>query len=322
MMKQNIKELKNLSRVVANQERLIKSLEGKLHRLQGRSTSAKHMLVMSDIQDGSSKAVCSLEPIISAKETVHQLNREQFALNDGWVQCHDHLEKKRSNLAVLNGEGIDGANRHQDGNQSWTTDYMDQVVDAQKLIEMYNYDKFYVLGGSKYHTVVGATNFDEVLAKLLGAVPYKMHGGKGTVDQALFIDIPHGGQTTRVNFTHHVGFSKDEGNRANSIQREIVRCQMYKSTQFDIGVRSHDHYFQEVRTRYANQRMIRGIITPCWKLADDFMFRGGMPTESHIGMVEFIFETNGKVEIIPIIVDITDPKDVRHPIKLRVDRLE
>ena len=75
----------------------------------------------------------------------------------------------------------------------------------------------------------------------------------------------------------------------------------------DVMVRSHVHYYAEAR--FLNTMIFS---TPAWKLPDPFMYKSGLPTMPDIGMVEVIVESNGHIEIHPIVEDVDITPMVKH----------
>ena len=123
--------------------------------------------IISDLHVGSSMAICSMEPEISDLDTVYRPNPLQKEMNECWFDCIDDLTG-RADYCVLNGEPVDGANKRQLGNQSWTTNLMDQVNDSVKIVKEIPYDNIIVNRGSGYHVQQDGTNFEEVFADKIG----------------------------------------------------------------------------------------------------------------------------------------------------------
>ena len=107
-------------------------------------SKSKRVLVISDIHVGSSTALCSEKPIISDLNTYYTPNKLQKIFFQAWKDMIKSL-KGPVDLLVINGECIDGANKFQSGQQSWTTNLDDQMNDAKKLIEMIPYKKVLIL---------------------------------------------------------------------------------------------------------------------------------------------------------------------------------
>ena len=96
--------------------------------------SSKSIVAWTDVHDGATTALCSAEPYNSELDTTIKLNKIQKTLRHAWLDSIDELEQK-PDLLVLNGEPIDGANKKQVGQQSWSTNLEDQMSDFIKLSE-------------------------------------------------------------------------------------------------------------------------------------------------------------------------------------------
>jgi len=254
-------------------------------------SKSKSILIVSDIHNGSSTAICTPEPDIAELETTHRPNKLQQALYNGWQKCIDEIEQKPT-LLFVNGEPCDGGNKKQLGMQSWTTNLNDQLNDAEKLLRMIPYEKIMFTRGSNYHVTQDGTNFEEIIAQRMNAEPYKAYGGKGYTDYYALIEM----YGKHFNFTHHVGFNKWAAYRTTALAREMAGMvfERDKMGKADVIVRSHVHYF--VHIEFVHQH---GFTTPAWKFPDAHLFRGGTAgTTPDIGMVEIIIEPNGYIEII------------------------
>lgn len=274
-------------------------------KLSGRSKSSKSILVASDLHVGSATAVCSEEPYVADLDTSIKPNKLQRVLNRAWHDTVDDLIQK-PNLLVINGEPIDGANKRQLGQQSWSTNLEDQMNDSAKLIKEIPYKDLMFVRGSGYHVQVDGTNFEEVLANRLGAAKYKAYGGEGATDYYAFVEI----NNKMFNFTHHVGFNKWAAYRTTAISREMAGMHFEKDKLHpaDVIVRSHVHYFVHVEFVHSH-----GVSTPAWKFPDAHLFRGGVAgTTPDVGMVEFIVEPNGKLLVEKHIAEIDIKPVVRH----------
>ena len=95
--------------------------------------SSKSVLVVSDVHDGGSTAVCSEHPYNSEMDSEYKPNKLQRTLNRAWYDCIDSLTQKPT-LLVVNGEPCDGGNPKQNGQQSWSTNIYDQLEDASILL--------------------------------------------------------------------------------------------------------------------------------------------------------------------------------------------
>jgi hypothetical protein len=275
-------------------------------KLKGRSKSSKNIVVLSDIHNGSVTAICSPEPYISDLDTTFKPNKLQKALWDVWESVPDGLSKKKTDLIVLNGEPVDGANKKQVGQQSWTTNVWDQAEDFKKCMKTHNYDNILFNRGSGYHVQIDGTNIEEIIARDMNALRYRAYGGEGASDYYSFIEC----YGKIFNFTHHVGFNKWAAYRTTALAREMAGMvfennKLHKS---DVIVRSHVHYF--VHVEFVNTH---GCTTPAWKFPDSHLFRGGVAgTTPDIGAVEFIVEPNGEIILKKHITELELKPLVRH----------
>lgn len=258
----------------------------------------KRVMVISDLHVGSSTAVCSEKPIISDLSTYYVPNKLQKTFFKAWKDMIKSIDGT-VDLLVINGECIDGANKKQLGQQSWTTNIDDMMNDAKKLIEMIPYKKVLILRGSGYHEQVDGTNFEEIMAdKLRDCIKYKAYGGEGKTDYFAFVKI----YGKVFNFTHHIGFSKSEAYRTTALAREMVgmHFQHDKLGRADIFVRSHVHYFNHIEFTHTH-----GCTTPAWKYPDQHLFRGGLAgTTADIGSVMFTIHPDGKIGFDKFIAEI------------------
>lgn len=261
----------------------------KLYKLPGRSGASKTILGTGDNHVGSLFAVASQHPVLSDGTEIKP-TKIMAVLNGVWEDVRDSLMNKHPHLMVCNGEPIDGSNPKQQGQQSWTTDYEAQMLDFMKLASMFNYQQFLFTRGSGYHTTVGGTNFEEILANRMPRVmKYKAHGGGGSTDY--YANVEANGKV--FNFSHHIGFTKGLQTRAAALSREMANMhyEADKLGKVDVIVRNHVHYFCHVEFTHTH-----GVIVPAWKYPDGHLFRGGVAgTTPEIGMVEMIIEPNGKI---------------------------
>ena len=265
---------------------------------KSKSRGSKSILVVSDMHVGASTAICTKAPKIVDQGTTHKPNRLQKELLSVWKECIGELEHK-PDLLVVNGEPCDGGNPKSNGQQTWSTNIEDQLNDARKLLEMIPYKKIMFTRGSGYHVTERATNFEEILAGKMGAVPYSAYGGEGKTDYYALVKM----NGVNFNFTHHVGFSKQVASRPGSIAREMsgMKLDANKMGKTDVIVRSHVHYY--VHVEYPGYH---GFTTPTWKYPDGHLFKGGTAgTTPDIGMVEVIVESNGKINVLPHIASMT-----------------
>ena len=259
------------------------------------------ILVISDLHVGSTTALCSERPVISDQNTYYVPNEMQRVLLKAWKDMIKEATRQGGiDLLVINGECVDGANLKQAGQQTWSSNLDDQMNDSKKLIDMIPYKQVMILRGSNYHDQIDGTNLEEIMAsKLRDVIPYKAYGGEGKTDYFAYIKI-HG---KIFNFTHHIGFSRQKTNRANAMAREMKAMHFQHDTlgRADVFIRSHVHYL--VHVEFSNTH---GVITPCWKYPDAFLFKGGLAgTTPDIGAVWFNVFKNGDIDFDKFIAEIS-----------------
>lgn len=267
---------------------------------------SKSILIISDIHVGSKVAICSESPELTDGAN-YTPNKAQKALLQCW---HDSIDDiiQRPAVTVINGEPTDGINRRSMGAGQWTTSFVDEVRDFTKLMSVVpKSKKTYFVRGSGYHvTSDGATPIEEFVAESLNAKRYRAYGGSGYTDYELNLEI----LGKYFNFTHHVGFSRWFQYRTTPLASEMAKMHFEHAKRgfhTDVMVRSHVHYYVEVR--FPNTI---GFTTPAWKFPDGFMYRNGEPTLPNVGMMEVIVETNGTIGVYPHLTEVNFKPMVHH----------
>jgi hypothetical protein len=279
---------------------------------KGRSKSSKSVLFLSDMHVGNIFAVCSPKAScnggLGLKFT--KFNKDMY---DNWCDVKDMIHKKDVDVLCLNGDACDGSNRKSMGNNVWSTNILDQLADAERLVRMYNWREIVMTRGSRYHVAVENVHHEEILAMKLGVLPYS--GLFGDAQKNLWknksYDTFDGDRTDfylwfilggkRFSVTHHIGFTKWFSYKPTAMGREMADLEFARgkwypeNAKVDAYVRSHVHYYVEVR--YAQSL---GFTTPAWKLPDEHLLRGGLGgTIPTLGTVEVIVETNGEILVYP-----------------------
>jgi len=271
---------------------------------KGRNSSSKSIMIFSDIHDGSATAICSENP--SLKGGSYEPNPLQKKLLESWYWVKDSMEQK-PHVICINGEPCDGPNPKQIGDQSWTTDFQEQIDDAEKLLKVFPKPEHFVMTrGSDYHVKGSTYNLEELLAERLNATPYSafrnIEHEAGSIRTDYLLTFKIHGKVFSV--THHIGFNRWFAYRTTALAREMADMVFLAGKYWtedntpSVIVRSHVHYFVEVRFAQT-----LGFTTPSWKLPDSHLFRGGLGgTAPSIGAVEVIVESNGKILVEPHIV--------------------
>lgn len=264
---------------------------------------SKSIVVFSDIHVGSKYSVCSEEPELDDGGS-YRPSKIQKKFNRAWIDSIDELITK-PDVLVINGEPIDGNNRRTLGDSCWSTNQFDQLNDCIKLVKLIPYKKLYLIRGSGYHSDRDSLNFEKLFGKSIGAEKYTSVVGNQTYSD---FEATFKGFGKHIHFTHHVGYSGWWQYRSTPIARELVKMHFnHKQNGYhtDVLVRSHVHYYVEVR--FPNTK---GLSTPAWKFPDGFLYRGGEPEMPTVGNIEIIIEPNGKIEIEPHIAEVNFEKSV------------
>lgn len=263
-----------------------------------RSKSSKTIVVYSDIHDGAITAVCSENPYVKEHGTSYTPNKLQKELLSIWDETVDEFTKK-PDLCVVNGEPIDGANKKQLGNQSWSTNLNDQANDAVKILKRIKASKYLFVRGSGYHVQIDGTSIEGFIADKMNAVDYSVIDGIRHNAQ-YWANVSCYGKN--ISFTHHIGYTKYPAYRTTPLARESSTMSLDKerNMKYDVIVRSHVHYYIETRTINT-----KAFTTPAWKYPDGHLTRGGLGgIFPDIGCIEMIIESNGKIMIEPHITEL------------------
>ena len=273
-------------------------------RILGRSMSSSSMIFGSDFHCGSLYAICSPNPIREDGLEIKPA-KQQKALYSILEKVTDRLTQK-AKVLIINGEPIDGANRRSNARGVWTSDLGDQITDFGKVIKIIPHEKLYLTRGSPYHVDLDGTNFEEITAKQLDAESHKAYGGSGKTDYQANFEL----NGKIFNVTHHVGFARWWQYRPTALAQEMVKMHFdHAKRKFhtDVMIRSHVHYYCQVKFQNTT-----AFTTPAWKLPDPFMYRQGLPMMPDVGLIEVIVESNGDIEVIPLIEDVDIEPMVTH----------
>jgi len=276
----------------------------------GRSASSKSIFLLSDLHCGAVSAIM-WEP-----RGNEEARKRHKALKSFWESMPDQWQNKTQTAIIINGEPVNGQGRKQNGGENWTSNITLQLDDAERLIRLFRYKSILLTRGSGYHSTDGQTNYEEELARRLGAIKYVGMFGDALSEHESGKSMLYGikdaggrwGQHTDYylwlgvhdklfSVTHHIGFSRWQSYRTTGIAAEMSNINHLRGRYFPDNmectnvIRSHVHY--QVLVSYGTQN---GYTTLCWKLAYSFQYHGGMAaTNGHIGGCEVLVESNGKI---------------------------
>ena len=123
----------------------------KIEKKFGRSTSSKSVLFLSDMHVGSFLRCMFTRSRYWNKWD--QMNRSNKDMYQNWCETRDAVEQ-RPDILCLNGEPIDGPNARSGGGGLWSTNPLDQINDAEKLIREYSFSEMVMTRGSRYHVAI------------------------------------------------------------------------------------------------------------------------------------------------------------------------
>lgn len=261
----------------------------------GRSRSSRSCIVINDIHDGASTAICSTEPVIQENGNTCKPNKLQKTLYEFWVECQDKLKNGIPKYCIVNGEPINGGNGKSRGRDNWTTNIFDQIEDFKKLLKFVKYRKILYTRGSDYHVTIdgGSTPAEEFIAKETKAIPYYNFLGQERYSN-YFLDLQI--HNKFLNFTHHIAGSRWSSYRPMSLAREMMNLSLEGGRLFpesekpNFIVRAHTHSYVHIAYKHS-----AGWVNGAWKYPDGFLYKGGLAgTTPDVGMLEIIIESNGE----------------------------
>ena len=203
-------------------------------------------------------------------------NRVQKELFKCWKELVK--EWSRPDVLVLNGDIIDGIQASNAGVEVWTADLDEQLDAATQLIEMIKPRKTYVVAGTNYHVSTKGRKQERTLAANFGS--------------KLYVDLPLDFEGHKMHFAHHIGRSAVFHYRTTPLAREmlIAKLNEHKTHRFEWLVRSHVHYF--VQIRYGTH----GAMTlPGWETPSPYAKKFSAMDIADIGGVRFIHTPNKKL---------------------------
>lgn len=267
-------------------------------------------------------AVCTEEPAIGYGN-YYKPNFINRCFLVQWYETRDWFGKL--NILSINGEPFNGANLKEFGDQNISSDMNDQLLEAYKLCKVFRAKLFILTEGSGYHVRRDQTNYEQMLAEKLNALPcdpyllpdkLKVHQGQkelvfddtGTSRVAPFVTFRLNG--VNVNFAHHVGYSRRYYYRSTALTAEMTNLEFDRGYYYpvdqnlDIIGRGHVHY-----NVYIEFPSTRGFVTPCWKMPDRHLFRHGLSgTRPSVGACKIIIEQNGEIHYQKLMAKVNFPK--------------
>jgi hypothetical protein len=231
----------------------------------------QRVLFLGDIHAGSKSAI-SLPEVVTDDGMIWKQNPLQEQLYDMWCEMIRYVG--HVDAVVVNGDSVDGDDRHAKGLGVWTTDLNKQVEVAAELLRMIDTDMFYGTQGSNYHVNTNSSCDKQVMKELGG-------------EYAMNIDLDV--EDITMHFRHNGGYSKNPQARPSKLRSSRMEANRneHLTGHYQIICFSHAHNYSV--SGGANEKDFTDeweICGPAWKWKDDFISSKSMDTPD-IGYVLF-----------------------------------
>lgn len=241
------------------------------------------------------------------------------ALYERWQEAASGPWAKPDAL-IIDGDIVEGKNRRKGGAGCWTTEPLDQVNHAAKLIKMWDANRTYVLRGSDYHVDSEGLPIEEVLARKIGAEEYP---NQEHIDED---DREHSGwhwflhfDGVTIHVSHHISVSKVFHYQSTPTARQMLQAKLndplvnwpdflpnlvdwdadlngeklahqfmeeIRTFKTQVVLRAHAHYYNTVGYSGTD-----GFVLPCWKGLDEYMLKKGpLDIKPDLGFLGFTIE--------------------------------
>lgn len=236
------------------------------------------ILILSDLHCGSVYGL-SVPEFRLSDGSVHHPNPMQEWLWEKWCLVADRIG--RVDVAVINGDVIDGSQRAQRGTELSAVmleDQAEMAVHAIRKMLGRSGRRVQIFGvhGTEYHDQYGGAYAERVYSRL-GAIPYNGLGPGRWGHDVLNLNI----HSRTINITHTI----------RSTTTLIHDLRVVQGP--DVIVRSHLHKFMCVEVRGK-----MGLITPCWQLQTKFMRKRSLfDMWPDIGAVVLNVDRSGDVRV-------------------------
>jgi hypothetical protein len=186
----------------------------------------KRTLVVSDLHCGASTGLTPLNP--KWKQT--ELSETLYRLYLKWIN-----ELGPFDIAIVNGDAIDGTGDRSGGTEQITTDRLEQCEIAAECLRDTGAGQIHLIAGTPYHTG-NAEDFEQVIAAKVG----------GQFHSRGFFNI----NGREFNFKHKIGSSGIPHGRLTPLAREILQNREWylegTEPKADVLIRSHVHYYDQI----------------------------------------------------------------------------
>lgn len=223
----------------------------------------KRIAVFTDLHAGSHYSLMPEEVRLEVSReggaAIITPNARQKKIRKYWEQSIDEIGPVDACLVL--GDSTDGSNIKSRGYELWTSSIHQQIKTAADLLSEIRTSCYLGVDGSPYH--VGSNpSWD------LGVIDAL--GGKFGTDLVLNVE------GKRIHLAHHTPFSRSAASQHTGAGGENIWAAANEKFygRFDLRLRGHKHVYERTTDLYGDV-----IKVPCWKLADDFMTRGGLSSQ-------------------------------------------
>lgn len=207
--------------------------------------------------------------------------KTQKALNRHWKKMCAFLEEYPVECIIFNGDICDGNGRRSGGRGLVTPNIRIQAQMASYALDMLPKVPFYFTMGTDYHEMADGQSIEEWLAD-------RYNGTYG-----MDLRVATCGIVTHVG--HFVPVSNTSWQyRTTPLARDLLLLALNDAEErygkIDLAIRSHAHYFVDVA--FSKQM---GIISPCWKVRDEYSVKKDLITPPDIGWLIVEVQSPSKI---------------------------
>jgi len=256
----------------------------KAKSMKNLSKDELRLIVVADIHAGSYQATTHPDCSKLSKRD-KELKTIQSSLWDFY--SYEIRSVGEINWLVVNGDAIDGKARRNGGNDVMTTNLVEQVDMAKRVILYAQADNYLIIGGTEYHVRENGENFEEVLAKSINGAIYSNGGHFRFTDKGFTYP-------TVFNFRHFMG-GRAWNTRTGALKRYLINDMIDvtkgdRDMLTDVLIRSHIHAFDYVK---GIRDETIAISTPALQASGTTFGQLKCDGEYTIGFLEFIIRKDG-----------------------------
>ena len=220
----------------------------------------KRVVILSDLHCGHRVGLTPPSfqwPIGS--EVSHEWNKFGKIQRECWEWFKREIKAMQPiDIAIVNGDTIDGRGERSGGTELITGDRGRQVEIAVDCLKIINPGRFVIVRGTPYHVGEQESWEDQVSSQLSEAFDCKIGDHE-------WVAVEFGKETAMFDVKHYVGSSQVPYSRGTAVKRDEMWNLLWAEAKYQPRsnwiIRSHVHYY-ESHTRYAGDKRISCITTP------------------------------------------------------------